>query len=174
VIDLGVDAARDFAPERSQGVNVYDAVVEHVEALGKAGKRVILASYSAGARERFAGLLVEHGLESLAAVETWQEALGKAAPTRSLGSGMSRVALAVLPLGHGFTSGDIAVLTEQDMLGDRLVRRQKRKKSADAFLAELATLSPGDLVVHMDHGIVWPCPTPAATSSTSPSRISTC
>ena len=32
-------------------------------------------------------------------------------------------------------------------------RRQKRRKSADAFLAELATLSPGDLVVHTDHGI---------------------
>jgi transcription-repair coupling factor (superfamily II helicase) len=153
VIDLGVEAARDFAPERNQGVNIYDAVVEHVETLGKAGKRVVLASYSIGARERFAGLLQEHGLERIAAVDSWQEALGQSAPTKSLGSGISQVALAVLALGHGFTSGDIALLTEQDMLGDRLVRRQKRKKSADAFLAELATLSPGDLVVHMDHGI---------------------
>jgi transcription-repair coupling factor (superfamily II helicase) len=39
------------------------------------------------------------------------------------------------------------------MLGDRLVRRRKRRKQADAFLNELATLSPGDLVVHVDHGI---------------------
>ncbi len=38
------------------------------------------------------------------------------------------------------------------MLGDRLVRRRKRKAAA-AFLEELATLSPGDLVVHADHGI---------------------
>src|SRR3546814_6203102 len=45
------------------------------------------------------------------------------------------------------------VLTEQDMLGDRLVRRHKRKKSADAFLQELATLTHGDLFVHADHGI---------------------
>ncbi|MDW3502889.1 hypothetical protein NQ272_27435, partial [Escherichia coli] len=74
-----------------------------------------------------------------------QEALGTAA-------GGSAV-LTVLGLDHGFTAPDVAVLTEQDMLGDRLVRRAKRKKSADAFLAELATLSPGDLVVHMDHGI---------------------
>ena len=59
----------------------------------------------------------------------------------------------MLPLDHGFTAPGIAVLTEQDMLGDRLIRRQKRRKSADAFLAELATLSPGDLVVHSDHGI---------------------
>ena len=62
-------------------------------------------------------------------------------------------ALIVLPLDHGFASDAISLLTEQDMLGDRLVRRQKRRKSADAFLAELATLSAGDLVVHLDHGI---------------------
>ncbi len=156
VIDLGVDSARDFAPERTQGVNIYDAVIEHAEALGKTGKHVVLASYSTGSRERFAGLLKEHGLDRLDLVDSWQEAIAlspQAPKGKSLGSGIARVALAVLPLDHGFTSGDIALLTEQDMLGDRLVRRQKRKKSADAFLAELATLSPGDLVVHMDHGI---------------------
>lgn len=154
VLDMAVEAARDFAPERTQGVNIYDAVIEHVDALAKAGKRVVLASYSGGARERFAGLLRDHGLERLSFAESWQEALGQALDAKgSLGSGVAKVALAVLPLGHGFTSGDIALLTEQDMLGDRLVRRQKRKKSADAFLAELATLTPGDLVVHMDHGI---------------------
>src|SRR3546814_7574203 len=38
------------------------------------------------------------------------------------------------------------------MLGDRLVRR-RRRKHADAFLAELQALTPGDLVVHADHGI---------------------
>ena len=62
-------------------------------------------------------------------------------------------ALLVLPLDHGFTTPDVAVLTEQDMLGDRLVRRRKKRKAAAAFLEELATLSPGDLVVHADHGI---------------------
>jgi transcription-repair coupling factor (superfamily II helicase) len=38
-------------------------------------------------------------------------------------------------------------------LGDRLVRRRKSKKSADAFLAEMAALTPGDLIVHVEHGI---------------------
>jgi transcription-repair coupling factor (superfamily II helicase) len=145
VIDFGVDAARDFAPERTQGVNIYDAVVEHVETLNKKGLKVILASYSAGARERISGLLKDHHLPRVPFAESWQEALGIAQ-----GGG---AALVVLPLDHGFSSPDVALLTEQDMLGDRLVRRQKRKKSADAFLAEMAMLTPGDLVVHMDHGI---------------------
>jgi transcription-repair coupling factor (superfamily II helicase) len=142
VIDFEVDSARDFAPERSQGTNVYEAVVDHVAALRRSKKKVVLASYSAGARERLKGLLANHGLKKAVEAGTWQEALGA-----------SGVALAVLPLEHGFTTAEIALLTEQDMLGDRLVRRRKRRKSADAFLSELATLSPGDLVVHADHGI---------------------
>ena len=89
------------------------------------------------------GLLEDHGLKAHKLVESWQEALGS----------KTQPALLVLPLEHGFTTPDVAVLTEQDMLGDRLVRRRKRRKAADAFLQELATLSPGDLVVHADHGI---------------------
>jgi transcription-repair coupling factor (superfamily II helicase) len=143
VIDFAMEAPRDFAPERAQGANVYEAVVAHIGDLRRARKKVVLASYSRGSRERLKGLLAEHGLEKVAEAETWQEALGASSP----------VALAVIQLDHGFTGRDVALLTEQDMLGDRLVRRRKRKKSADAFLSELATLTPGDLVVHADHGI---------------------
>ncbi|HVI98714.1 MAG TPA: transcription-repair coupling factor [Sphingomonas sp.] len=144
VLDFTVDGARDFGPERASGVNIYEAVVKHVGNLRKDGRKVVLASYSIGARERLSGLLADHGLKNLRQADTWQEALGKAD---------THVTLIVLPLDHGFTAPDVALLTEQDMLGDRLVRRAKRRKSADAFLAELATLSPGDLVVHVDHGI---------------------
>jgi transcription-repair coupling factor (superfamily II helicase) len=145
VADFEVDAARDFAPERSQNANVYEAVVEHVSALRRQKKKVVLASYSRGSRERLKGLLADHGLKKAVEVDTWQEALGATAG--------GQAALAVIPLDHGFTTADVAVLTEQDMLGDRLVRRRKRKKSADAFMSELSTLSQGDLVVHADHGI---------------------
>ena len=145
VIDFGIDNARDFAPERAQGQNVYAALADHADALARANRKLVIASYSVGSRERLAGLLADHGLKRLAQVDGWQEALGAAA-----GGG---AALIVLPLDHGFTAPDVALLTEQDLLGDRLVRRQKRKKNADAFLAELATLTPGDLVVHADHGI---------------------
>jgi transcription-repair coupling factor (superfamily II helicase) len=144
-LDFAVEAARDFAPERAQNANVYEAVVKHAAKLKKGGRKIVLASYSGGARERLGSLLGDHGLKGFRSVETWQEALGQA--------DSASAALIVLPLDHGFTTPDIAVLTEQDMLGDRLVRRRKRRKQADAFLNELATLSPGDLVVHVDHGI---------------------
>jgi transcription-repair coupling factor (superfamily II helicase) len=144
VLDFAVDGPRDFAPERAANTNVYEAVVDHLHGLQKAGKKPVLASYSKGSRERLSGLLADHGLTALKPVDTWQEALGV---------GPRSTALIVLPLEHGFAAPDVALLTEQDMLGDRLVRRRKRKKSTDAFLAELASLTPGDLVVHMDHGI---------------------
>jgi len=182
VVDFGMDPARDFAPERAQGANVYEAVVGHIAALRRSKRKVVLASYSAGARERLKGLLAEHGLEKVVEAETWQQALGASPPRDGEGdqpqagggggepgseppppraSGARSpspcrggfVALAVIQLDHGFTGGDVALLTEQDMLGDRLVRRRKRRGGADAFLAELATLTPGDLVVHADHGI---------------------
>jgi transcription-repair coupling factor (superfamily II helicase) len=142
-IAFGVEAARDFAPERAQQANVYEAVAAHIAQLRKGGHKVVLASYTTGARERLSGLLEDNGLKSHKLVDSWQEALGS----------KTQPALLVLPLDHGFTTPDIAVLTEQDMLGDRLVRRRKKRKAAAAFLEELATLSPGDLVVHADHGI---------------------
>jgi transcription-repair coupling factor (superfamily II helicase) len=145
VLDFAVEGARDFAPERAQAANIYEAVVKHAAKLKRAKKKVVLASYSAGARERLGNLLADHGLKGARIAETWQDALGQPETAPA--------ALVVLPLDHGFTTPDIALLTEQDMLGDRLVRRRKRRKQADAFLNELATLTPGDLVVHADHGI---------------------
>ena len=144
-LDFGFAGGRDFAPERARQDNVYEAAARHLQAQARAGKRAILACYSIGSRARITSILGEALSPTPALAANWQEALGTAAT--------GRVTAVVLPLETGFASADIDLITEQDLLGDRLVRRKKRKKSADAFLAELAALSPGDLVVHMDHGI---------------------
>ena len=143
VVGFEIDGARDFGAERSRNENVYDALVVYARSLKKTG--LVLASYTAGSRQRLAGLIADHGLGAQQMAATWQEALAIAAS--------GKVALVVVPLERGFVAPSIAVVTEQDLLGDRLVRRSKRKKSADAFLSELATMSPGDLMVHRDHGI---------------------
>jgi len=145
VIDFGIDGPRDFAPERAQNANVYAALADYLAREATLGRKRIIASYSIGARERLSGLLADVKVSRIALADSWQEALGAAAK--------GLVALVVLPLDHGFATPDIALLSEQDILGDRLVRRARRRKSADAFLAELTSLSPGDLVVHMEHGI---------------------
>ncbi|MBY0420765.1 MAG: transcription-repair coupling factor, partial [Parvularculaceae bacterium] len=52
----------------------------------------------------------------------------------------------------GFETKDLAILSEQDILGDRLVRRGRRKR-AENFLTEASSLMVGDLVVHVEHGV---------------------
>ena len=145
VIDCGFGSARDFAPERARGDNVYEAAAAYLTGQAKQGRKAIIAAYTTGSRARLASILGEAARPAPVIADSWQEALGLAAKG-------APVAL-VLPLESGFANAELEVVTEQDILGDRLVRRKKRKKSADAFLAELAALSPGDLVVHMEHGI---------------------
>ncbi len=82
----------------------------------------------------------------------------KGSVRRSRSSDFSRVGkrgvhLAVWPLDHGFEAPGLTVISEQDVLGDRLIRQTKRKRRAENFLSEANSLSPGDLVVHVDHGV---------------------
>ncbi len=136
---------RNFAAERAEpGKNVFEAVTAHVQALQASGKRAIVALWSEGARERVSHVLADHGLANLSPVASWQEALALPRP---------QVALAVLGLEAGFETADAAVIGEQDILGDRLVRPRRAAKRADNFIAEVTALSAGDLVVHVDHGI---------------------
>ncbi|KPL67453.1 transcription-repair coupling factor [Erythrobacter sp. SG61-1L] len=144
VIDFAFSGARDFAPERARGDNVYEAVAKHLNTIGKAGRKPLIAAYSQGSRARISSILAEQGAEPSLA-DSWQEALGIAAKGKPVA--------VVLPLETGFANAEMEVVTEQDMLGDRLVRRRKRRKDADAFLAELSALNAGDLVVHIEHGI---------------------
>ena len=144
--DVGGRQGRVFVAERSKVTgDLFDAVHAHLDAEVRAGRRVLLAGWSVGTRERIGRLLAEHGGHSLTVVDSWRDAESLAA-----GSG----ALAVLPMEHGFTSPALTVIAEQDILGDRLNRRQRRRrvKAAD-FLADASELSQGDLVVHADHGI---------------------
>jgi transcription-repair coupling factor (superfamily II helicase) len=62
-------------------------------------------------------------------------------------------ALAVLGIEAGFEDDSIAIIGDQDFLGDRLVKRRKASKKGADFLSEVSSLSAGDIVVHVDHGI---------------------
>ena len=145
VINHDGKVGRDFGPERNQrDINVYDALYSHVKELHKAGMRIIFASYSEGSRERLKGVLADHKIRPLELSKSWKDIQN---------SDVRIISLAVLPLEKGFETSDLAVITEQDILGDRLVRKSRRTKRADNFLREASTLSSGDFVVHASHGI---------------------
>jgi len=142
---LGGKPGRNFTTERAvDKLNVFEALVAHVKRLMKQKKRVIIACWSPGARERFVGLLADHGLSQVEKIENFSQA--EALPPQTLG-------LAVLGLEQGFEAPDLAIIGEQDILGDRLVRPQRKRRKAADVLSEAASLGQGDLVVHADHGI---------------------
>ena len=145
VINITARTGHNFTAERAEpGSNVFEAVTKHVHALQSAGKRVGIALWSEGARERMSHVLADHKLVNLAPVKSWPELT--ALPRSS-------IALAVLGVESGFEIGDIAVISEQDILGDRLVRPRRAQRKAENFTTEATSLAPGDIVVHLDHGI---------------------
>src|SRR5262249_44508859 len=141
---VGPRHGRNSAAERAEpGRNVFAAVAQHVMAL-QAGKRVVIALWSEGARERMRHVLADHALANLTPIDTWPQAL--ALPR-------SQVALAVLGLESGFEAAEAAVVGEQDILGDRLVRPRRTARRPENSMAGGRSPAAGDLVVHVDHGI---------------------
>ena len=136
---------RNFAAERSTaGLDVFNPVVAHIKELQGKGRRVAVAAWTQGARERLAPLLSEHGLGEAQKIETGADLFALPASTAGL---------AVLGLEHGFETPELAVIAEQDILGDRLVRPRRKARRAADVITEATSLSVGDLVVHADHGI---------------------
>jgi transcription-repair coupling factor (superfamily II helicase) len=146
--DAGGRPGHDFAPERAQEgtgrINIFEAASAHIVALQKSGKRVVVACWSEGSAERMGGVLADHGLPVLKRVADWREADKLHA---------SAIGLAVLGLEHGFEAPDFALVCEQDILGDRMVRSRGRTRRSQNFLSEASSLAPGDLVTHIEHGI---------------------
>ena len=147
VVDAGGRIGRSFAPERQQeNISLFKSLAGYVQAKLADGP-VVIASYSEGARDRLDGLIEDEGLKG-------------AVHLRDAGGiGKSGLHLAVWALEAGFegpwgeTGKRITVISEQDVLGDRLIRGARKKRRAENFLTETQSLTSGDLVVHVDHGI---------------------
>ena len=142
--DAGARPAIDFSEARAHpDTDLYGAVADRLAAHAATGRWVLLAAYSEGSRDRLAGLLAEKGVGTQP-VQTVRELDGFPP---------DRLATVVLPLEHGFESADLAVVTEQDILGERLSSRARGRRRARDFLQELSEIAEGDIVVHVEHGI---------------------
>ena len=144
-LDAHALKGRDFLDARQQPeADLYAAIQAYAQEHQAKNRRVVLACYSQGSAERLAGVLRAHGMNALTTVKTWEEA-------RKLD--IKLIALVILGLEHGFVAPDLALITEQDILGDRLVRRPRKRRAAAQFQMELGALNTGDFVVHAEHGI---------------------
>ena len=144
-IDAGGRPGRDFSDARARpDRNVYDETRAYIADERKAGRVPVLAAVSEGTRDRLLKVLGEHGLSATATDESWSViATQKAAEAWAI----------VLDIEKGFTGPGIAMVSERDILGDRIGGSARRKVRAENFIAETSVLNEGDLVVHVDYGI---------------------
>ncbi len=142
VIFGGAKTGKDFAVERTTpGSNVFDAAISHVQNAVANKKTAVFAAWSTGSADRLIHVLSDHGLSSVKLVADWQQAKDAGVPV-----------VTETPIEAGFEDPDMVMVSEQDLLGDKLARPRKKRKTAN-YIAEISQLSPGDLVVHVDHGI---------------------
>ncbi len=155
VISVGARRVPDFAALRARSAaamkkndippdNVFVSVRSRLIREIAEGRRVVVTAFSAGSRERLGQLLTEAKVLGLKTVKNWHD-------VQKLS--LENIALAVLPVERGFTGEQLFLVTEQDILGERIVRTEKKRRRAEDFIAEVSEITTGDLVVHVEHGI---------------------
>ena len=147
VIDAGGRRVHDFSSERQRtDVNLFDEVSGYIAREQGEGRRVVVASGTTASSNRLVKLLHDHGVATIEQAANWQGAEGLADTV---------VIAAVLSQEHGFEAPNLVLLTEQDIVGDRIGRpaRKRRRSDAERFLTEASQIGEGDYVVHVEHGI---------------------
>lgn len=108
--------------------------------------RVLFCVESAGRREVLLDLLKDLAIQPQRC-ETWGKFLHVTDPVH--------IAIAPLEEGFYFSQPPVALITESQLFGQHVIQRQRKIKQVDsqAIIRNLAELSLGSPVVHIDHGI---------------------
>ena len=145
IVSVNAHPTIDFSEARRRSdVNLFDALRNRITKHRSSHRCVCIAAYSEGSRDRIIKLMEDHGITSRAC-DNWMEVL-TFQTTNTIG-------VFVLNLESGFSIGDIDLYTEQDILGERLVRKARRSRRAEGFISEVESLSIDEFIVHIDHGI---------------------
>ena len=112
----------------------------------QSSKRLLIVAESNGRREVVDELLARHGLKTRVA-ESWQAFVDGDMP----------LAITVAPLERSMTTPTLAIITEQQLFGERVLQKRRRDRERENFaelaIKSLTELSPGAPVVHIDHGV---------------------
>lgn len=121
----------------------YDQLRAACDKAAEKSRRTLLACFSDGSRTRLQTILQERGFHTVI-MKSWRNIRDVKGKT---------VGLTILPLEHGFVTDKAVIISEQDLLGERITRAKKKKRKSDVFMAESASFAEGELVVHKEHGI---------------------
>lgn len=109
--------------------------------------RVVFCAESTGRREMLLQALGAMGIHPKL-FSTWQDAINS----------NESISMIVAPVEEGFclSTPSLAVVTENELYGKRVMQRRLRKKATidtDIAVRDLTELQIGDPVVHIDHGV---------------------
>ncbi len=141
-IDTGGKIAPSFTGKNTPRANVFEALKDTLQAAQSKGTHSLVVGVTPGSAERLSHILKEHHFPPLRQIQTFAEVFTDTSP-----------ALAAFEMDKGFQAPGLLLITEEDILGERMGRPLKSKKRADLFIQEISSLQVGDFVVHVEHGI---------------------
>ena len=124
-----------------------DAAAALIAFLKEFEGRVLFSTDSPGRREQLFDMLTGRGLD-LSRIDTWQE----------FKNGSHRVGVAIAPVDNGvlLPGAHLAIISEQQLFGERTTTRKRRRKSdrdPETIIRQLNDLEPGSPVVHEEYGV---------------------
>jgi len=139
------DLRRELTRARSHS-QALAPLAQRIAAWREARYRVVLAAPSLSHAERLRALLADYKIDARATADpraVWRW------------SSPGRVEVRATPLSEGFVLPEarLAVVTEEEIFGPREKTRRRSAWPAGAAIDALAQLSPGDYLVHREHGI---------------------
>ena len=136
----------DLVPDVSVNERSQQPLVALQEFVQTAPQRLLVVAESNGRREVVDDLFRRHGLNA-SVVEHWKD----------FNESSDQLCLTVAPLEQSLALGEVALITEQQLFGDRVLQKRRRDRQRESF-SELAVKSLTELrigapVVHIDHGV---------------------
>jgi transcription-repair coupling factor (superfamily II helicase) len=109
--------------------------------------RIMFSTDSPGRREQLLDMLRGRGLD-IGRVDSWSDFAGSA----------HRVCVAVAPIENGvlLPGARVAIISEQQLFGERTQARKRRRRSErdpETIIRQLSDLEPGSPVVHEEYGV---------------------
>lgn len=139
-IDIGIKKIDDFnLLSQSKTLSSFDLFKQFRD---ESKRKIIIACNSEGSKQRIVSILENYNIHSysIEKFSDYKQISGKT------------VGICILPIEHGFIFDDFAFVAEQDLLGEKIIRK-KSSTNIESLLAEINNLQIGEYVVHQQHGI---------------------
>ncbi|MBX7146148.1 MAG: transcription-repair coupling factor [Alphaproteobacteria bacterium] len=124
-------------------INHFDRLHKYIQQ-HQQNTHIVICGYTAGSTDRLFHMMRDHHISCSDILNSWDD-LNRISK--------DQVGLITLPIKQGFSCPNFILITEQDILGEKIIKPTKHKKSPEKFFNLLNHFLIDDYLVHIDHGI---------------------